>query len=491
MTSVRRSLALSFLEKYASLVIQLGSGLVIARLITPEAFGTFAIAYAIVGFAHVIREMGVSSYLIQLPELEPHHIRAALFATGVVAWSLGLVLFAASPLVARFYGEEVRQTTLILLVSFAIMPLSSTIMATLQREMDFVALLRINLAGTIVGAGVGILLAAHGLGAAGLAWASVAGQAAIGIVAAAHRPLPAHFQPSRRGAVAVFRFGSLVMGASLLHQCSTNVASLITARFVSLEAMGMFSRAQSVTAMFDRLLMSGVGPLLLPHLAQQRRGGHDAAESFWQAFGYLSALTWPFFLFVSLYATPIVHVLFGDQWLPAADLLRLIALGGPFWLIGCLVPPLLTALGHVGLILRVQVVAQLVAVIGVGLTAPHGVGAVALAAIPISAAHGLIWLWVLRRLSPDALGPMWERMRSGAMVTLAALAMPALLMAGAFDVTAIVELALGLAGAAVGWLVGIFIAGNPLSRELQRLIDSAHLVPWLLPRGLAWLKRAT
>ena len=152
----RRSLALSFLEKYASLVIQLGSGLVIARLITPEAFGTFAIAYAIVGFAHVIREMGVSSYLIQLPELEPHHIRAALFATGVVAWSLGLVLFAASPLVARFYGEEVRQTTLILLVSFAIMPLSSTIMATLQREMDFGALLRINLAGTVVGAGVGI-----------------------------------------------------------------------------------------------------------------------------------------------------------------------------------------------------------------------------------------------------------------------------------------------------------------------------------------------
>ena len=204
------------------------------------------------------------------------------------------------------------------------------------------------------------------------------------------------------------------MGASLLHQCSTNIASLITARFVSLEAMGMFSRAQSVTAMFDRLLMSGVGPLLLPHLAEQRRGGHDAAKSFWQAFGYLSALTWPFFLFVSLYATPIVHVLFGDQWLPAAELLRLIALGGPFWLIGCLVPPLLTALGHVGLILRVQVVAQLVAVIGVGLAAPHGVGAVALAAIPISGAHGLIWLWVLRRLSPDALGPMWERLRSAA-----------------------------------------------------------------------------
>ena len=61
------------------------------------------------------------------------------------------------------------------------------------------------------------------------------------------------------------------------------------------------------------------------------------------------------------------------------------------------------------------------------------------------------------------------------MVTLAALATPALLMRRvAFDVTAVVELALGLAGA--GARTGSSASSSPATRclgELRRLIDSA------------------
>jgi O-antigen/teichoic acid export membrane protein len=488
---VRRSLALSFLEKYASLVIQIGSGLIVARLITPEAFGTFAIAYAIVGFAHVIREMGVGSYLIALPELEDRHVRAALFTTGAVAWSLGLALWVASPLVGWLYGTEVRSTTLILMLSFAVMPLSSTIMAVLQREMKFGLLLRINLAGSAAGAALAVALAGLGMGAAGLAWASVGGQLAIGLVGALHLPRRAHFVPSPHGAATVLRFGSLVMANSLLHQCSTNIASLITARFVPIDAMGMFARAQSVTAMFDRLLMSGVGPLLLPLLSSQRRGGRDGTETLGHAFAYLAALTWPFFLFVALEATPIVRVLFGDQWLPAADLLRLIALGGPFWLVGCLVPPLLTVQGRVGLIVRIQLVAQVVAIVGVGMASPQGVAVVAAAAIPISAAHACLWLWALHRFSPEAIQPMRRAVGQAFIVTLATIAPPALLSASPMEVDALLGCALAAAASMAGWLVGVFATGHPLAAEMHHLARRVPRLPRWPIRSLLSFGRAS
>src|SRR4051812_24074807 len=208
---VRRSLAISFLDKYSALVVQLVTGLIVARLVTPEAFGVFAVAFSIVGFAHVIRDMGVNSYLVQLPELRPCDVRAGLFATGIVAWSLGLVLLLLCPVVARLYGDEVRRTAMVLLLSFFVMPASSTITAVLQREMNFAALLRINLAGILTNSCTSILLAALGWGALGLAWASVAGQVAIAAVAARHRPHVEHFAPSAAGASRVFRFGSAVM----------------------------------------------------------------------------------------------------------------------------------------------------------------------------------------------------------------------------------------------------------------------------------------
>lgn len=470
---VRRALAISFLDRYSSLVIQLATGLAVARLVTPEAFGVFAVAFSIVGFAHVIRDMGVNSYLVQLPELRPCDVRAGLFATGVVAWSLGLALLLLCPVVAWLYGDEVRRATMVLVLSFFVMPASSTIVAVLQREMNFAALLRINLAGILTNSCIGILLAALGWGALGLAWASVASQVASALVAACHRPHAEHFTPSAAGARRVFRFGSAVMLSSLLQQCSTNIASLITARFVPLEAMGLLSRGQSVTGLFGRLLMDAVGPLLLPALASIRRSGHDVGPTVWRIFDYLAALTWPLFLFVALYARPIVVLMFGERWAGAAELLRLMAIGGVFWLPGCVVPVILTALGRVRLTVHAQAVCQSVAVVGVLLAAPHGVRAVAAAAIAISAIHGVIWMFYLRMIVPFGLQDLTRRLLPAAIVTAGSLACSAILGHLQISLPPVLGPVLASLGLGVGWVAGIFAMRHPISREILTAANHA------------------
>ncbi|MCP6031722.1 oligosaccharide flippase family protein, partial [Klebsiella pneumoniae] len=80
--------------------------------------------------------------------------------------------------------------------------------AVLQREMDFAALLRINVTGVTVNALCAVGLSLAGWSYLGLAWASVAGQVATSLAAACYRPERAHYLPSMRGAGEVFRFGS-------------------------------------------------------------------------------------------------------------------------------------------------------------------------------------------------------------------------------------------------------------------------------------------
>ena len=177
--------------------------------------------------------------------------------------------------------------------------------------------------------------------------------------------------------------------------------------------------------------------------------GGDAQAPLGRRSATSSALTWPFFLFVALYATPIVHVLFGDQWLPAADLLRLIALGGPFWLVGCLVPPLLTALGQVGLILRVQVWRSWWRWSASASRRRTGVGAVAVAAIPISAcACADLAMGVAQHFALCTQTSL-DRVVPSAIVTLAAITLPAILRALAVNLPATAELALALPCACV------------------------------------------
>ena len=483
MASVRTSLAISFAEKYSTLVIQFGSSLVVARLLTPDAFGVFAIAYAIVGFAHVIREMGVNAYLVQKRELAPRHIRAALAATCLVAWTLGLVLLAALPWIDALYGAAVRGTTLILLLNFLIMPVSSTIFAVLQREMRFGALLRINLSGILVNSGCAIVLSAEGWGAMGLAWASVAGQFMMVVVAAWHHPRAEHFRPSFSGTGEVFRFGSVVMLSSLLQQLSTNVANLITARFVSLGAMGLFDRAVSTTGLFSRLIMDAVQPLVLPVLADIRRGGRQLEPICLQALGYLAVVTWPLFMFIALHADAMLAVLFGRQWVEAAPLLRLVAFGGLFWIVQPIASPLLISLDRVRLTLEAQAINQAVAVLGVFLAATQGIEAVAAAGIAISAFHAAVWLRYLRRAIHMPLREVSTAAGAAATVTLIAMALPMALALIGGDLHPIPRLLLSGAGCAAGWCLGVLLTRHPISRELTLGLSRVRLTA---ARRAAW-----
>ena len=474
---IRRSLALSFAEKYASTAIQFVASMIVARLITPEAFGIFAIAFAIVGFAHVIREMGVNGYLVQRETLAPSHIRAALFATAVVAWSLGFILIAAGPLVGALYGDGVRRAELVLSLSLFVQPISSTIFAVLQREMDFAALLRINVTGVTVNALCAVGLSLAGWSYLGLAWASVAGQVATSLAAACYRPERAHYLPSMRGAGEVFRFGSPIMLSSLLHQFSTNIANLITARFVTLDAIGLFGRAQTVTGLFSRLVMEAVQPLVLPVLSAMRRSGQDVARALQQSLDHIAAAAWPFFAFVGLCAEPIVVVLFGPRWVGAAILLRLMCVGGLFWIVQPVAQPMLIAMGRTRSVLRVQAVNQVIAVAGVLLAAPHGIVAVSAAAIPISALHAALWLVAARGAAGlHAARLVLSAARNGGL-TVCALIGPAAVLWSLPATAPLPRLLLAAGAFAAGWLAGIAVTAHPIGGELRRLLGRAAWRP--------------
>lgn len=469
LSDIRKPLFFSVSEKYSSLFIQFGVSIIIARLITPAQFGVFAVAYAIVGFAQIIREMGITSYIIQKNDLTDADVRASLFVTIAVAWVLALLLFMCSPLIVAMYGTEVQASVYIILINFLTMPLSSTIFAVLQREMRFDLLLRVNLVGSIANGGCAILLAATGWGAMSLAWGCVAGQLASALVAGLCRPRLQHFWPSYAGARSVFCFGSVVMAGTLLQQVSTNIASLITARFVPLEDMGLLSRCQSVSGLFGRLIMDCIQPLMLPLFAEIKRSGNNAAPVFEITIGYISVLTWPFFAFLVVCADPIILVMFGEQWHRSAYLLQLVSVGGLFWIVQPVANSLLIALGHVKVIVRIQIVNQLVALVGVIAASLHGIEAVAMAAIPISAIHGFLWLYSAHRAVQLRLGGIAREVWSSAFVTVFSVGLPLIAIVFGSGMAQFEKLILAISGGGIGWLVGIFLCRHPISREARRL----------------------
>ena len=58
------------IQKYSGLVVNIAVSMVLARLLTPEAFGVVAIATILISFLTMICDMGIGPAIIQRQDLE-------------------------------------------------------------------------------------------------------------------------------------------------------------------------------------------------------------------------------------------------------------------------------------------------------------------------------------------------------------------------------------------------------------------------------------
>jgi O-antigen/teichoic acid export membrane protein len=121
--------------------MQLVGTVIMARLLTPEEVGTFAIAAVFVSVASSIRHLNL-----------------------------------LAPFAASFYGQpEVASVMHALSTTFFVTPFAAVTLSIFRRELRMGPTFFVNASSNLVVLVMGILLAIKGFGALSLAWANVAG----------------------------------------------------------------------------------------------------------------------------------------------------------------------------------------------------------------------------------------------------------------------------------------------------------------------------
>src|SRR5690554_7090167 len=95
-----------------SQIIQVGMQIlvtgILARLVTPEAFGLVAIASMIIVFGEMFAEAGIGASLIQMKNLTNKHIRGAFVLSVTLGLIFLVLMWLLSPLIAKFFRAEKR-----------------------------------------------------------------------------------------------------------------------------------------------------------------------------------------------------------------------------------------------------------------------------------------------------------------------------------------------------------------------------------------------
>lgn len=351
---LKKSLTLSFFDKYVGYFLRFIATVMIARLVTPDDIGIFSVAFVVIALGHVIRDFGVAQYLIKEKEINQDKIVAAFTLMLIISWSLFLLMYWMRPAIAGFYDKpEVDEALKVLSLIFLFAPFGSVRIALLRRAMDFKSLAKINIASYLSLQIVTVTLAWMGWGYLALAWGQIAGVIATMLGTFAYHKLPL-MMPRLKGIRGVMRFGVNISATNVGESLASGAPDLILGRVIDMEAVGFFGRAQSLISLFKIAVQAAVWPVVLPYFSSKDRQGLSILEDYEKAIRYYTTFALPFLAVLGIASELMIEVLFGSTWLPAAPIVKWLCIGAMLETCFPFLGPFLVAIGHEKLNLRLQ-----------------------------------------------------------------------------------------------------------------------------------------
>ncbi|HEY4261666.1 MAG TPA: oligosaccharide flippase family protein, partial [Schlesneria sp.] len=477
MTEVHRPILFTALERYGSFLFFVVSAAILARLLSPEEYGIFALVSALTSVVVAyFQEFGGANYLIQKPSLSERNIRTAFTVTLIMSFLVAAILFGLRDVAAHFFSQDGMRVGLALCaLNFLLTPVPVTIASLLRREMAFGTLARCNLAANFGSSLSSVVLAAAGYSFMAPILGAIVGTLISTVILLGCRRSWNIFRPSLNGYREVFEFGAYSSAVIIINVFYQWSPQLMLARILDFTAVGLYSRAVSITQVFDKLVLQAVNPVIMPAIAAHARSGGDLKKTYLDAISLISVLHWPFLLFIAMLSNQIILVWLGPTWIEIVPLVRVLCIASLALFAACLTYPILVTVGRVRDTLIASLISLppslLIVFVAASSFGVQGVAASALVTLPFQAFVAIFF--ICKRLSLNAFELLHAMLKS-IFVTACVVASVLIsnLIANYGGAGPIAGLALGSIFAAAAWSLGLLLTNHPLLAQIRAAVNT-------------------
>ena len=394
---VGRGLAWSALN---SLVLRVGNflvGIFLARILAPEQFGVFAVALTVQSVLMTLADLGMSTDLIRSenPALKAPTVASLAAVSGA---TLSAVMASSAQNLAELLGSKEAGPVIavmalsLLLAGMGVVPFASLQRNFAQKKLFIVAMVDFTVGNVFV-----VVLVLAGWGVMALALGRLIAQAlalVLQFIVSGER-IRFGFDPVQ--APGILRYGIPVAGANLISWALLNIDNVAVSRLAGPVALGFYFLAFNISNWPMSALGQIVRSVSIPAFAQMARAKDNKALA--AVTGPVSATSLLAGLLLAVLAQPIVEILYGQSWLPAANILVWLGLFGAIRTVFDLAASYLLAWGAAKAALLVQTIwictLAPAVFLGMHMAGPVGVAIahIAVALFIVLPAYG----WALRR----------------------------------------------------------------------------------------------
>jgi O-antigen/teichoic acid export membrane protein len=321
------ALGWSFTNSVAAKLGTVGVGIMLARLLGPHSFGTYAVASVALNILSNFNDLGVGLAIACWPG-EPREIAPTVTTVSVVtSTALYGGCFFGAPAYAAAMGAPsstavIRTLALIVVIDgFSIVP--AGLLQRYFRQGQRMISDQVNI---WLGTAVTAALALAGFGPMSLALGRLVGCLAAVILLLRFSPEPLRFGFNRRQIRPLLRFGLPLAGSGAIAFAVANLDQLIVGRMLGVTALGFFVLASNFSNWPAAAFTEPISRVAPSTLARLQHDPPAMRAGFETMLALVSAVTLPVCFVEAGCAAPLVGLVYGPRWLPAGQPLTWLAL---------------------------------------------------------------------------------------------------------------------------------------------------------------------
>lgn len=307
------------------------SSMVLARLLTPEAFGVVATLNMVIAFAEIFTDAGFQRYLIQHEfkdeEDKDKSTNVAFWSNLVMSFVLwGIIAIFNNPLAELVGNPGLGHVLIVACISIPLAAFSSIQAALFRRALDFKTLFWRRLALIFVPLCVTIPLAFWLRNY----WALVIGTIVTNLVNAILLTVKSNWRPRRYYSFArlkeMFSFCSWSIIDSVLVWVTSYIDIFFIGRALNEYYLGVYKTSITTVGQFTTLITASILPVIMPTISRLQDNIPEMRRTLLKFQKYTSVLLLPIGVGIFLFQDLVTAIMLGSQWIEAAPFIGLWAL---------------------------------------------------------------------------------------------------------------------------------------------------------------------
>lgn len=319
------------LTEFGSKLITPIINMILARLISPEAFGIVTTVTMITSFADMFTDAGFQKYLVQHEfesDVDKFQCANVAFITNIfISTILWLAIFLFRERIAIMVGNPgLGNVISVACIQLFLTSFSSIQMSLYKREFDFKTLFIVRMLSNFVPIVVTIPLAFWGFSY----WSLIIGNIFIQLINAIVLTIKSTWKPNAFFSVEVLKsmlaFSIWTLLEAILIWFSSWIDVLIVGSIFSQYYLGLYKTSVSMVSMIISLITSSIVPVLFSTLSRLQNDSKEFNKMYFKIQRLMGVFIIPLGIGIYLYSDIATNIILGSQWIEASKIIGICAL---------------------------------------------------------------------------------------------------------------------------------------------------------------------